>query len=277
MDRPIPCRSVMHGAVVSQNGSCVTACQSVPWVLRSRTMAVPYETEARAALAWWSDFPVEADPRPIVMVGPVAWPEDGFVDGAAKLAFLRGAIHGLPGVPDEPIRLLRTRPGRSHQAVVSWLLVVHAERSEAEFWTDRGRRLLSAWRIESPGARGTIWAMDEAALARCWFPPPSDPTRPTGPHTHMRATLAKDEVTLCLQFIGGAESTTAYDGSVLETSAAVCVIPIKRRLESLSPASAGRGVGHRRKLTVRLSGPLGARVLVGLDGSPLEVLSETVP
>ena len=239
------------------------------------------------AVARWADFPLETDPRPIVLIGSgvrlgdrFAGDSFKFVESDFKKAFAFGMIEGAPGVPDEPVQLLRRRrrPDLEVPGGPS-LLLTRAERSETDFWTDRGRRVLSAWRIESSGARGAIWAVDEAARAECWSPPPSpDPGEPRRPERLDLecATLFEDGVTLRVRFRGELESMVAYDGSVLETSTAVCVVPVERRLQEEARATASWPLvdtSHSRELTVRLDRPLGARALVGLGGHPVAVLS----
>ena len=231
------------------------------------------------AAARWADFPVDADPRPVVLTGPGVRLGDRvgdfkFVDSVFKRAFLCGAIERGAGVPDEPVELLRRhgRPDLQEPGATASLLITRAERSHTEFWTDRGRRVLSAWRIETPGARGAIWAMAEEALARCWFPAPQHPAAPRPPERLGldRATLFEDEVTLRLRFRGKAESVADYGGCVVETSTAVCVGPAERPLKEETADTAWRYAS--RELTVRLARPLGARVLVRPAGSPLAVL-----
>ncbi len=238
------------------------------------------------AVARWADFPVEAHPRPIVLTGDgvrlgdrFAGDSFKFVESDFKRAFAFGMIEGAPGVPEEPVALLRRRrrPDREVPGGPP-LLLTRAERSETEFWTDRGRRILSAWRIESSGARGVIWALDEAARGKCWVPPPSPDAPERKPHnlSLQCATLLVDGVTLRVRFRGELESMVAYHASVLETSTAVCVLPVESPLQNEARATASWPLvadSHSRELTVRLDRPLGARVLVGLGGHPVVVLS----
>ena len=235
----------------------------------------------RAAVRW-ADFPVDADPRPVVLTGsdvrlgdPVG--DFKFVDSVFKRAYLHGAIERGAGVPNEPVELLRRhgRPDMQEPGAMLSLLITRAERSHTEFWTDRGRRVFPAWRIETPGARGVIWAMAEEALARCWFPAPRHPAAPVLPERLAldRATVFEDGVTLRLRFKGKAQSVADYRGCVVETSTAVCVAPAERPLKEETTGTAWRYAS--REFTVRLARPLGARVLVGPAGIPLAVLCWT--
>ncbi len=125
-----------------------------------------------------------------------------------------------------------------------------------------------------------IWALDKAGHAQCWVPPPSPDTSARRPHSLglQRATLFDDGVTLRVRFRGELEAMVAYDASVLETSTAVCIVPVERPLQSGSRATASWPLlddSHSRELTVRLDRPLGARVLVGYGGYPVTVISWT--
>jgi hypothetical protein len=62
---------------------------------------------ARRAVAGWAEFPVGADPRPLVLLdGPVRV-DKGFATGDAKLAFLRGVVEAAAEVPEDAVRPLR--------------------------------------------------------------------------------------------------------------------------------------------------------------------------
>jgi hypothetical protein len=276
---PILCRYVeeLLRAPEVSNSSAESGNPSLG-VLHGQMSEVPryggrpwYKDVARAGLERWDHFPVGADPRPLVLTG-VAWRTAGFVDGASKRSFTAGAIKGIPGVPDEPVELLRRALRHSRVVSDTAFLVTHADRSQTEFWTDRGRRLLPAWRIESPNARGVVWVMDEATLDRVWVPPSESATRAAEPCTLHRATLFQDGVTLRLRFTGAPKSIVAYDGLILETTTAVCVIPVERLLKSIPRSTWTRTLNHSREFTVRLARPLGGRVLVSLTGRPLAVL-----
>lgn len=236
------------------------------------------EADAAAAVGRWRDFPVTVHPRPIVLVGPPDRPEDGFVDWPSKMAYGAGGIDGAAGVPEEPLRILR-RLGRPAPApVTAPLLVTSAEHGEATFETDRGRRSFAAWRLEAVGARGPIWVMAEAALASCWFPPVLEPGAPTGPHDAVSATLAADAVTLDYRFVGSAPSVVvAYEPRVLETTTAVCILAKGIPDPGLRPHGAVPAVGVTRTVAVRLSSPLGERVVVAVDSSPVEVTPDVRP
>ena len=233
------------------------------------------EAEARAALDRWRGFPVSARPRPTVLVGAPDRPEDGFVDGPSKMAYGTGALEAADGDPEEPARILRCLGHPAPDRVTTPLLVTNAERAEASFWTDRGRRPFSAWRLEVVGARGPIWVMDDAALASCWSPPPLEPGAPRGPHSAEGAVLEEDGVTLHFRFVGSPQSVMAsYEALASETPTALCVVAKGVRKPALPPNAIVAAVGVTREVTVRLASSLAARVLVDLDGNPVEVTQD---
>jgi hypothetical protein len=103
---------------------------------------------ARWAVDRWAEFPVDRAPRPLVLVGSRSFVAGGFRSGEAKMAFIDGLFEaGLP-VPGPVLASLpaqrdRAASGRPSPAP---LVITAAARSETEFWTDRGRRVLPAWR-----------------------------------------------------------------------------------------------------------------------------------
>ncbi len=228
---------------------------------------------AGSAVARWSEFPVHADPRPIVLLEDAARAEDGFATAEAKLAFLTGAIDASKGVPEEVIRLMgraevRARPARAALRIDS------AAAAEAAFATDRGRKTLPAWRVVAADARGPIWLLTEEALTRCWSPPErSEDDNPggAGPHVLSSAALGPGGRDLTVDIVGGSEALFDYDAEVVEETAAVAVIPRARLKKVLVGPTAISAEGHPRGIRAHLSEPLGSRVLVNLDATPVEV------
>ncbi len=66
----------------------------------------------------------------------------------------------------------------------------------------------------------------------------------------------------------------SYEALASETPTALCVVAKGVRKPALPPNAIVAAVGVTREVTVRLSSPLAARVLVDLDGSPVEVTQE---
>src|SRR5579863_4908525 len=89
---------------------------------------------ARWALERWSGFPVTTEPRPLVLVGSETQMDEGFRSGAAKLAFLAGAVDGDASVPLGVLALLRTRDvkGATDLAKGARLMVGDAHLSETD-------------------------------------------------------------------------------------------------------------------------------------------------
>jgi hypothetical protein len=84
-------------------------------------------------------------------------------------------------------------------------------------------------------------------------------------------TVGADGRELAVQFIGGSERLFRYDAEVMETPAAVGVVPLPRMTVRLGPGTAITAEGHLRNVGVTLAERLGGRVLVNLDGTPVPV------
>jgi hypothetical protein len=176
-----------------------------------------------------------------------------------------------PEVPEDAVRPLRRPAAGTGPRPRGELRVVAAERSEAEFATDRGHQRLPAWRLEAADALGPIWVLTGEAQARCWSPSTSAGQERIGPHMLRSGTVGADGRELAVEFTGGSERLFRYDAEVIETPAAVCVVPLPRMTARLAPGTAITAEGHLRKVRVTLAEPLGGRVLADLDGSPVPV------
>lgn len=119
----------------------------------------PPEERRRAALQLWSKFPADRVPRPVVLLGSRVDSSGGFVTGAAKGAFLSGAIDVAV---DVPVGVLETLPRRRSQFQGSPITVTAANADEADFQTDRGMRRLPAWRLRITGMRTDCLVLDPA-------------------------------------------------------------------------------------------------------------------
>ncbi|MGH9069235.1 MAG: hypothetical protein ACRD0J_17365 [Acidimicrobiales bacterium] len=146
-------------------------------------------------------------------------------------------------------------------------------RSEAEFSTDRGQRVLPAWRLEADDVDGPIWVLDPDLAVQAWEPeePPLSPPPFEGrPHRSISAVLGPDGRTLAFHFTGAPPLVEEYPrAEVVESAQAVTVAPVARDIGPPGPRAL---VGSRREVVVELEEPLGTRVLVDLDGSPAEVI-----
>jgi hypothetical protein len=236
---------------------------------------------ARGWAAWalrrWESFPVDREPRPLVLIGSPFRFERGFRSGQAKLAFHHGDIEAAVPLPAGLLEWLRQGedwpravPGKRRWS--NPLLITQASADHARFGTDRGRREFPAWRLSGPDLDGAFWALDPAVAATRWEPPDPMPPKPHDglPHRAAAATIEGDGRTLQFTFTGGAPDVEEYPATeVIETSQALVVLPIAR---DIGPPGWRATVGYTRTVTARLARPLGERVVVDLDASPVVVL-----
>jgi len=223
------------------------------------------------AVAGWADFPASAGPRPLVLLhGPVRV-DRGFATGDAKLAFLLGVVEAEAGVAEEAVQSLRRQASGTGPRPRAPLRVSAAERSEAEFATDRGYRRLPAWKLDAADMLGPIWVLTGEAQSRCWSPSKVASQERFGPHLLRSGSIGADSRELAVEFTGGSEHLFRYDAEVIETPTAVCVVPLPRMTVRLAPGRAATTEGHPRKVRVTLTERLGGRVLVNLDGTPVSV------
>ena len=229
------------------------------------------DSQSAAGLRRWVDFPASLDPRPIVCLGgPILC--RGFTTGEAKGAFLMGVIDAAGDVPDEPVRYLRQ--GRGHRGfnVGQPLRVLRATNAEAAFPTDRGPHMLPAWRVEAEDALEPIWVLGDDARRRCWSSP-SEPAEgwPHAGYPVWGAVVDGDDLGLSVDFTGGLHSLFRYELVTLESETAVVVVTIQKLVRPTEGSIfiPRRGDPHRGR--VRLKQPLGARVVVNMDASPVSV------
>lgn len=234
----------------------------------------PQEAQLRRALAVWSSFPVNASPRPLVIVGPfVNPPASGFSNGTTKLAFVQGSItYPSPVWPPAPtntsgystispstaLQALTPPPGKAAPATTP-LIVTSVKFGSSIFQTDRGTRSLPAWYFWFQGVS------DPAAVLAVY---PSNlflPSHlPSGRGIRVEgAVLGSDGRTLRLAF-GGAPSgsgpcTADYSVTTAASTKAVAVAIDEHLHDSGMPCAIP---GKLRYVTTTLSVPLGNRVLV---------------
>ncbi len=231
---------------------------------------------ARWALQRWEAFPVGIRPRPLVLTAPPARPERGFRSGDAKLAFTYGDIEAAVPLPDGLLDVLRVGgPGpRAAPGKRRWkspLLITQARPGRAGFATDRGMRDFPAWRLSGPEIGGALWVLDPAVASRCWAPPEPAPPKPFDglPHRSASAEAESDGLTLHFTFTGAPPEYAEYPAAeAVETSQALVVVPTER---GIGPPGWRPAVGCARTVIVRLASPLGERVVVDFDASPVTV------
>ncbi|MBV9823790.1 MAG: hypothetical protein JO144_16290 [Actinobacteria bacterium] len=252
----------------------------------------PSGGDPAAALAKWRSFPVTANPRPLVLVGaPVLDPATGFRTGDAKLAYVSGAFEPAVALPSTPVTsggyalvtaraaLEKLRASAAKQPVAHPVRIVAVSLGKASFGTDRGPRTLPAWRFTLDQAADPVEVL--AVAPKYLWPAASAGLPDRG------ATLGADGRTVTYRFFGtpagpppcGAE----YAADVAEAGTAV-VLSVREVAPSPRPGSAPAGsdtsaaqgctaIGALRTVTVTLSSPLGARVLLTSDGAPVAVVS----
>jgi hypothetical protein len=233
-------------------------------------------TWARWALQQWETFPVDARPRPLILTAPPFRFERGFRSGGAKMAFFNGDIAATVPLPEGLLEVLHEgRPGARHGK--SPLLITQADRCQAEFASDRGRREFPAWRLGGPGIDGAMLVLDPAIVSRCWTPPEPAPPKPLAglPHRAASAAVESDGMTLHFTFTGSPPAYTDYPGAeTVETGQALVVLPVAR---DVGPPGWRQAVGCIRTVVTRLASPLGERAVVDLDASPVMVQAHEVP
>ena len=227
---------------------------------------------AELALSRWTSFPI-ADPRPIVLMHDPVLVTAGFNTGDAKIALHYGLVVAHNSVAEEPLRTIRACGAhRTDQRISSPLEVVSATHSRTSFLSDRGPALLSAWELVALDALGPIWVLDDSTLARCWVPPVVPEGEQQGWHLLNSVTIGPDDRELTVVFTGSPPGFYDYEAAVLESDSAVTVLPMPRLIVELPDGSAFRPVGVLRQISATLSRPLGNRVLVDNDASPVPVV-----
>jgi len=225
----------------------------------------------RQALDLWGSFPVAQEPRPLVLLGervrPLAFP-----DGTTKQAFLNGAITAESGFPRQVFEAMRLSGRRSSETV---LIMTDATLEEFEFTTDRGRRFLPAWRVRAKGIHEPIWVLDPAIEGSIWEP--MDQGMAHLYHGGSTASTGRDGCTITMAFVGSPAKYADYpEAQVFQKSGAIAIQPVI--VDKIPPGQPRPAIGARREVTVILSEPLGAKVLLDPWGAPVVVESRvTVP
>jgi hypothetical protein len=242
----------------------------------------------------WADFPLNATPRPIVLVGSPVLVPSKFPDGDAKLAFMSGAFD-LPGaLPSGPVTAdgypvtsataaLGMLRSQSHQAVTNSaaspaakrLAITAARLSRATFITDRGEQSLPAWLFSVAGIDDPVGVLAVSPTAQ--WSPPGRSSQTDGTGSVGGATVGSDHRTLTVGFIGAQAGTGActasYELSLAESATAVVVAVIEHSHNASTTIC--DLVGHLRTASAALSTPLGARVVLdAATGLPVAVTSQ---
>lgn len=216
----------------------------------------------------WRDFPVDADPRPIILLGdPVTVP--GFTTGEAKVAFMEGQIDPAGNVPPEAAEAFKrlTKPANG----TTPLRVLSVAKGTASFATDRGNKQLPAWTFRLNDTMGDI-----AVLAQ--------DVQWTRQYATTGNTVSADGLTLTVSMAKADEPCPGhprqiFTPEVLESRTAVAV-GLRTETGPSAPGERSSTCAHDLMLrmadyTVKLQRPLGNRVLVNAQGNPMPV-SDTI-
>jgi len=213
--------------------------------------------------ARWAAFPLDAAPRPIVLLDYRVRVEGGFIDSYSKNAWMDGAIESHPPLPPALSALLPTHKRNRRESV---LAITDVSPTAAGFRCDRGDRELPAYRLKVTGMYGSCVILSPDV--ECWWSDLcADKPRDRGGD----ATIEDDGLTIHFPAFGGA--LTEFHRAEFQEHANYAVgraITSQRRVPA---GTAVRAVGVHRMLTGRLSSPLGARVLLDMSGQPMSVTS----
>lgn len=211
----------------------------------------------------WVDFPIDQTPRPVVLLDQPVHLSQGFIDVDSKRAWLAGAVEATLPMPAGVLDLV-TR--RSIDPTSSRVLTISAvEAVEAEFFCDRGPRLLPAYRLSVTGLIDSCVVLDPAL--DCWWPPRGQ-SRRSGP-AGGQATVEDDDTTIHFPAFGGV-LTEFHHAEFIEYD--TCVVGHAVTTEHAAPpGSAIPAVGVGAQVTGHLTAPLGGRVLLNSTGDPIAV------
>lgn len=245
-------------------------------------------TQLGAAMARWASFPAGAATRPLVVeAGADVSGSYGFTNGAAKIAFVAGAISPPKSLPDGPssragfplISAARavgvlTAQHASGATPSTRLAVTKVKLGFGAFGTDRGQEVLPAWQFTISGISGRVNVLAVAASARFW---PSGLKQVSTGARAAQAGRSGRALTLTVQ---GAQAGTGpcqatYSVRQQSSGHAVAIDVVARQHDSGQAGCAS--VGYRVTLPVTLSAPLGNRVLVDAQTSaPIPVTQPLV-
>jgi hypothetical protein len=248
-----------------------------------------------AALRMWRTFPVQAKPRPIVLLRGenVLDPPSGFRTSEAKLAYIQGRFVLRAPLPTGPattggFRLMSAAAayrslaplGRPGLPEVPPLVVTAVHLATATFMTDRGPVRLPTWQFSFQGVtdRASVLAV---AAPEVFSTPPAHSFGPPGPgnSTEDSATMSASGTAITISFVGAHAGTAPCDASYTASAIAdrrAVAFTITRIAAPVpvppTPSLVCLAIGYRRTAVLHLRRPLGARVLVSAtDGGAIEV------
>lgn len=232
----------------------------------------------------WDEFPVDRQPRPIVLMSYAIGP-----GGAAMLEDKADVLRHAAVVSDveiPPWLLEALQPDPPPHWHVDPVEVRSVRRVYPEFRTDRGHRPLPAYRIDfkgspfrpghapDPKSEGAgfppMHVLDPEVEATLWWPAGLDSSYRGGLRGLPPAVLIDRGHTVRVIVHGSPPAyTDVRVRAVLETRTAV-LLDIQHTTYDWVDVIPLVAVG--RQVTATLTEPLGARVLLQADGLPIEVL-----
>ena len=237
-----------------------------------------------AALQLWVTFPVDASPRPIVLVdAPVNGPRGFYGSEKAKMAFASGMFDRptrLPTGPDTAGGYPITSADKAFDLLKSQakdpaagglrLTTSDVRLGTSTFLTDRGPKTMPAWLFSMAEVEGAAAVLAIAPEAQ-WFPA----ELASGQSHDIGAIIGADNRTLTVNFVG-AESENGpcgvrYYVRLTESRTAV-IVTVVSNPNANDTTTVCTLVGYQRQASAVLKEPLGARVLVDDLGYPFSVL-----
>lgn len=277
----------------------VTTAQptSTPAPESSLTTAPPtaMPEAVRSTLDAWRSFPVDAEPRPLILSGAaglpdvVNAPEHGFPDDDTKAAYGSGQFELAttpPTSPDsdngQPLTVgqqildrldTEATPGPRGPAP---LTIRSIRLGRSTYTTDRGPQSFPAWLITFDGIPDPAAVL--AVAPEALYTPPAPAAASTG-SVRPGAAVTNQRI-LTVGFVGAAPGSgpcsAEYEMQVYESDHAVAVVvqEVARPPSTTTGTVVCAAVGYGRRLTTTLERPLGNRVLVdGETRTPLAVTS----
>lgn len=271
---------------IAAAGTAIAATRGDGSHASRRSLAQVHDQAASKALALWSAFPATARPRPVVVLpgfGIVSLPGSSSEDDAiyqARLTFSappaadvaaarkRGLVPAAQAI--HVLRKLR------HAPHPTGTLRVQVHLGQASFFTDRGRRRLSAWRF-------SFEHLAQPASVLAVTPYNSPATRKLDPDPGALASSDSSQAvisghgrTLRIFFIGGPAGhgpcDDSYSGRVFESPHAVTYIITEPPRSGPPRVVICPAYGVTRSVVVHLRQPLAGRVLVAsVDGGVIPV------
>ena len=231
---------------------------------------------AHRAVQRWAKFPVQDQPRPLVLTQPVIEAERGFTSSEAKDAWFNGRYEWLVEVP-EGVRERAQRSGGpdGRENLGHALRITDVGRGQHEFATDRGTVTLPAHWLRGPSILGSLWVLDPAVVI--WAPDDRDGQSrrfdqglpPLVNAAFRPIAVDPDGLSITVPW-SDYPSARFTRVEIVETATAVCGVAISAT-DRTRPSMPRLSLGVLHRVPARLREPLGQRVFVDLLGQAMQV------